>query len=129
MTIALAELEKIKQSLMAEKERLEQELASFTERNAHNRDDYAARFPSFGSKDDENAAEVSLYSDSLSLERRMETDLRDVNNALKRLALGNYGKCQYCGKEIDLARLLARPVSSSCVHCKETLSKEKGGMK
>jgi len=33
----------------------------------------------------------------------------------------DYGKCKYCGEDIPVKRLLARPASSACVGCKEKL--------
>lgn len=78
-------------------------------------------FPQFGSKDDENAAEVATFSDSLSLKEKIEEALQDVRRALARMKKGDYGTCRYCKKTIDERRLLARPESSSCVACKEEL--------
>lgn len=125
MPLTVSEQDKIKVVLESEKKRLEEELATFATRNVHNKNDYNAEFPELGSKDDENAAEVSMYSDNLSLERRLESDLKDVTNALQRIADSLYGVCQYCGEEIDATRLMARPVSSSCVKCKEGLKTKK----
>jgi RNA polymerase-binding protein DksA len=114
----------IEKKLLQEKQRLEKELKEFTKKNIHNINDYDAHFPSFGDKDDENAAEVATYSDNLTLERTLESALRDVNDALKRMKNGKYGLCRYCGKPIDPQRLIARPTSSACVLCKEKLSKK-----
>lgn len=116
-------IQSVKEKLEQEKKRLENELESFTKKNIHNITDYDAHFPSFGDKDDENAAEVATYSDNLTLERTLESALRDVNNALKRIKEKTYGICKYCAREIGLQRLKARPTSSACVECKEKLSK------
>jgi RNA polymerase-binding protein DksA len=129
MAIDPKNLEEIKKELFKEKKRLEIELASFSKRNIHNKDDYNAKFPELGDKEDENATEVALFSDNLTLERTLESALKDVNGALLRIEKGTYGTCQYCGREIDLHRLLARPVSSSCVSCKERLTGGKSGEK
>ncbi len=117
-----ATLEQIKADLLAKKEKLEAELSKFTRKNIKNDDDYMAKFPDLGDKNDENAQEVELYSDNLSLEYTLESALKDVNSALKRIEDGTYGKCKYCGEEIPEPRLKARPVSTSCVKCKEMLS-------
>lgn len=117
-------IEKIKTQLEAEKKRLEEALSSFTTKNPHNKDDYNAVFPQFGEKDEDNAAEVATYGDSLTLERSLESDLRDVKNALKRIEKGDYGICKYCKKPIDPKRLLARATSSACINCKKQLTQE-----
>lgn len=75
-------------------------------------------YEDFGRGEDENAAEIAAYSDNLSLEQTLEKALRDVRNALSRIAAGTYGVCRYCDEPIPEKRLLARPTSSACVKCK-----------
>lgn len=118
-------IEKITQVLLAEKDRLEKELANFAHRNPQAAiTDYNADFPNVGDKEDENASEVAQFSDNLSLEDTLEKALRDVESALKSIEQGTYGICKYCKAEIDERRLEARPTSSSCIQCKKTLTQE-----
>ncbi len=117
-----ATLKKIEAQLLEEKKKLERELGQFSARNAHNPEDYNATFPQFGDKEEDNATEVAQYSDNLTLERTLESSLRDVNKALESLKKGTYGVCKYCKKVIDGRRLLARPTSASCVECKKQLT-------
>lgn len=109
----------LEQKLMDEKVKLEEELARFAQRNPLNPTDFNADFPQLGEKEDENAAEVAEYSKDLTLERTLEASLRDVEKALGRVREGGYGTCKYCGKEIDVKRLMARPTSTSCIDCKK----------
>ena len=115
-------LKKIEQSLRAEKEKLETQLGQFSTKNTHNPDDYNAVFPQFGEKEEDNATEVAQYSDNLTLERTLESTLRDVKNALEAIKKGTYGICKYCKKPIDERRLIARTTSSSCINCKKQLT-------
>jgi DnaK suppressor protein len=117
-------IQKMKQVLEQEKARLEAELAEFTTKNIHNPEDFNADFPQLGDKEDENANEVAIYSDNLTLERTLEKSLRDVNESLDRVAKGTWGICKYCQKEISKERLEARPTSSACVECKKALTQE-----
>lgn len=118
-------LETLKQLLIEEKEKLEQELGKFSHRNPKATvADYDSDFPNLGDKEDENAAEVAAYSDNLSLESELEKQLRDVISSLKQIENGTYGTCKYCQQEISEARLRARPTSSSCIECKKTLTQE-----
>jgi len=117
-------LRQMEEKLLKEKDKLEKKLKSFAKPNPHVKDDYDAKFPNIGDGEDENANEVALYSDNLSLERTFEKDLQDVKSALGRIKRGTYGKCKYCKIEIDPKRLLARPASSACVACKKRLSLE-----
>lgn len=117
--------EKLKSVLLAEKNRLETELSQFAHRNPKAAEsDFNTDFPNMGDKEDENASEVARFSDNLSLEDELEKALRDVDTALKMIDEGTYGKCKYCGQEIDERRLLARPTSTSCIQCKKTLTQE-----
>jgi len=117
-------LAKIKEQLLAKKEDLEQELKAISEPNPANKADYEATFPDLGDKPDENAAEVTEYTSNLTLEITLEKALKDVNEALKRFDEGGYGICKYCNEPINEKRLLARPVSSSCIECKKKLTLE-----
>ena len=117
-------LEKIKNNLLARKEQIEKDLASFASEDKHVKDNYRSEFPDYGDKEDENAGEIAQYTDNLSIEYSLEKTLRDINKALDRIKKGTYGKCTYCGKEIPESRLLARPASSACVECKEKLTSQ-----
>lgn len=49
-------------------------------------------------------------------ERKLIAKIRE---ALKRIDDGTYGICEICGDEISEKRLEARPVTTSCIKCKE----------
>lgn len=118
-------VQEMKALLLAEKARIEGELAKFAHRNTQATTvDYEANFPNLGDKEDENASEVATYSDNLSLEDELEKQLRDDLSALKAIEDGSYGTCKYCKQEIVEERLRARPTSSSCIECKKTLTQE-----
>lgn len=104
--------------LLERKTQLEGELRQFATRSASGRGAWKTQLVDIGRSEDENASEVTMYSDNLSLERTLESALRDVTAALARLQAGTYGTCRYCNQPIDEKRLLARPTSSACVKCK-----------
>jgi DnaK suppressor protein len=45
----------------------------------------------------------------------VEAELKDIDDALRRLDDGTYGICEECGKRIDEARLEAMPWARYCV--------------
>lgn len=47
--------------------------------------------------------------------------LREVNDALRRIAQGNYGVCQECDEPISSKRLDAVPWARYCVRCQELI--------
>lgn len=119
------QLAHFKERLIEEKARLEQELNDIGEKDPNRPDHFEPKYPESGGNSlDDNAAEVSEYADELSIEARLETELRDVQKALTLVDQGSYGTCKYCGKDIDLKRLEARPASSSCIDCKKLLTQE-----
>jgi DnaK suppressor protein len=114
-------IEKIKKELLTRKSQVEEELKKITEREAGETGEHRAKFPDLGDKTEENVMEIGEYSTNLATEKVLESTLRDINNALKRIEDGTYGICKYCGKEIGEKRMLARPVASACVECKSKL--------
>jgi len=55
-------------------------------------------------------------------------ELQRIEQALERMDLGEYGKCQSCGDPISKERLKALPSATLCVDCKrlEEESEESG---
>ncbi|MBU1612815.1 TraR/DksA family transcriptional regulator [Patescibacteria group bacterium] len=117
-------LEKMKEQLLVQKSKLEKDLAKFTQKNPHVADDFDSKFPEYGDKEDENAAEVADYAARIPLEQNLEKTLRDINQSLERLKKKTYGICKYCKKAIEEKRLKARPTSSACVECKKAITQE-----
>ena len=85
---------------------------------------YDTAYPESGSNsDDDNAMEIAEFTDDMSLEAKLENELRDTNKPLEAIERA-IRVCKYCGKEIDQKRLEARPTSSSCIQCKKALTQE-----
>lgn len=59
-----------------------------------------------------------------SLRHRSGLTLRQIDEALRRIDEGTFGKCERCGKDIGKARLMAMPLATMCIACKE--KEEKG---
>lgn len=112
-------LKKIKGQLLQEKRRVENELEQFAKKSKKTKNDYQAQFLELGSKEEENAQEVTLYESRLCLERDLENILRDINKALDKIKKGTYGTCDNCGQEIPKPRLEAFPSAVLCLKCKK----------
>ena len=108
---------KRKETLEKRRAEIIKELAADAVQVAEN--DYDAKFVDFGTKDDENAAEVAVFEKNLSLEKTLELSLYNVNKALKKINKGEYGLCEKCGKPIAVKRLEAFPSATSCMKCKK----------
>lgn len=63
---------------------------------------------------------------SLESDRNFELRIRDrerkliikMQEAIKRIDDGTFGLCELCGGPISEKRLMARPVTTLCIHCK-----------
>lgn len=58
-------------------------------------------------------------STQLRLKDREQALLYKVDEAIQRFDSGEYGYCSSCGDAIARKRLLARPVTTMCIECKE----------
>lgn len=110
-----ATIEQIKKELLARKKQILEDLKDISDDQDH------VKFPDFGDKPDENAQEIGEYSTNLVTDKVLDSTVRDIDNALKRIEDGTYGICKYCSEPIGKKRLMARPVASACVPCKTKL--------
>jgi DnaK suppressor protein len=105
--------EKLREVLLAEKQRLlknAQEGLSFS----MNRDRSAV-----GRDSIDESMEEELFSTELRLRDRESGLLGKINSALERLDAGTIDQCEDCDEEIGFRRLVARPVTTLCIGCKE----------
>ncbi len=52
-----------------------------------------------------------------------------IDEALRRIKDGTYGKCSQCGKQINKERLNAVPHARMCIECKSSEEDQKAGRK
>ena len=115
--LAKSTVERFQKRLEAEKTRLEDlideyerelEVARLTESSSDR------------SPDPGNAEASSMkmeYAKELSIEQNTADLLSKVDHALERVASGDYGVCESCGKPIPIERLDVLPYSTLCVEC------------
>jgi DnaK suppressor protein len=114
MTLDSTTIEKLKQTLLSDKARLEAELSRIgTPTGVPG--DYKTTIEDMGTDSDENASEVEEYVDNLGVEKTLETQLKDVTDALKKIEEGTYGVCEKTGESIALDRLLAYPAARTAL--------------
>jgi DnaK suppressor protein len=115
-----AELKKYEQLLLDKRKKLIVELGLM-------------RKTSLDSTSKENSGDLSAYSyhmadqgtDAMEREKafllasKSGRLLYHIDEALRRLRNGNYGKCVECGKPISVSRLKAVPHARMCIKCKE----------
>jgi len=100
-----SQLEDRRQQLLDQIEDLEEALAYLDQ----------SRPPEFS----EEAQEKAVASSLLALDEQERRELSAIVIALQKMEDGSYGKCEKCGRWIDLARLSALPMVRTCIHCQK----------
>ncbi len=60
---------------------------------------------------------------TVALEEQLKKAHTSISTALSKITEGIYGKCEKCGKQIEVARLLAMPTAQYCLSCSKKNSK------
>jgi DnaK suppressor protein len=109
LTLREKKMQEIKKKLIAQKAALLDEAEE-----ALNKLPGQTAFPDLG---DQATAETER-SFMLRLRGRERRLLKKIENAIERIEKGTFGFCDKCGNEIDIRRLVARPVTTMCIECK-----------
>src|SRR5579862_9545619 len=72
----------------------------------------------------DESMEEEIFSTELRLRDREKFLLGKIMSALERLNDKTIDECESCGEAIGFKRLLARPVTTLCIECKEEREKE-----
>jgi len=67
--------------------------------------------------DPEGATIAYERAQAISLLQQARLDLARLGEAQALLESGEPSRCEVCGREIDIERLLALPTTTTCVHC------------
>ena len=76
----------------------------------------------------DESMEEELFSTEMRLHDREKFLLGKINKQFVRLDAGTIDVCEDCGESISLRRLLARPVTTLCIDCKEQSEKEEAAI-
>ena len=112
-------LEELQKQLKQSKISIENQLKSFAKKDPNLKHDWDSCYPKFdGGGLEEEADAVEEYSHRIPIEHSLEIKLRDINLALEKNRKVDYGKCENCGKPIDIERLKACPEAKFCLKCR-----------
>lgn len=73
---------------------------------------------------EEQSVDDLVQEMDLALMQMKSETLAKIDDALRRLEAGSYGRCGDCGGEISAARLRALPFADRCRDCQESLENE-----
>jgi DnaK suppressor protein len=111
-------LDKLKATLVAERDRLQAEVAAMDEEDRETLSEVSGENNYRDHMADQGSATFERELD-MTLEENIRRSLTEVRNSLDRIESGSYGKCERCGAEIPPARLEAVPTANLCIACKE----------
>lgn len=72
----------------------------------------------------DTGSELFERSKDLSLHEKRLSTLREIDDALHRIELGEYGVCTRCGRQIEKERLEAIPYTPYCFACRQVRERE-----
>ena len=111
------DMEALKKILIAERERLDREIAGLDADLSESLEDSSEESPY-----DQHLAEtagVTLDREiDLTLEENARAAIAQIDRALLKLEGGNYDACDKCGQPIGVERLAVAPFATLCVECK-----------
>lgn len=107
-------IEKYREKLLAEKARLEDELKTVGRINPDNPKDWEPIPSDVNQREvdpNKRADNIEEYNNNSAILNELETQLLDVNDALKRIEEGTYGVDEKTGDPISEGRLDANPAA------------------
>ena len=72
---------------------------------------------------DEGDAEIFEREKNAALIAVLERKLSDIDTALRSIERGQYGTCERCGNQIELARLEVKPDATLCLTCQQEVER------
>jgi DnaK suppressor protein len=123
MKIPQHELEELRGKLEAERDSLEEELASHGRVQSDSGEWEGASIGFEGEESDQGdvADQIEELATNVPLVKELETRHTDVAEALEKMDEGVYGICEECDEPIDLDRLKANPAARTCIKHAETV--------
>lgn len=110
------EIKPLKQKLVERRTALREEIRAELIRSDESRfSDLAGRVHDAG---DESVADLLVDVDTAIVNRHI-SELRHIEEALRRMSQGGYGYCDTCGERIELARLSTQPTAIRCLGCQD----------
>ena len=112
------------EQLLAERDRLQREISLLASGPIQSDTFQADETDSVDQHPADEGSELFEREKNLTVQRTLETSLRQVEDALQKFEQGTYGICENCGKPIAEARLRAMPGAIHCIECQAKLERQ-----
>ena len=116
MTLNKDRLESFRKDLQARKDSL---INGLHETNAEMIEDESAYADSIDQASADQDKTLALH-----IKNRDAQIVAQIDEALRRIDLGNFGECERCSEPITMARMKANPSTTLCIDCKAELESE-----
>ncbi|HZD60286.1 MAG TPA: TraR/DksA C4-type zinc finger protein [Anaerolineae bacterium] len=113
------EIERFKEWLLNEKERLEKEIKYVESTMDQSEREWTGELNAYDNHMGDFGFAQSFREDEISIARNARDLLARVNAALRRIDEGTYGLCVVCGRPIERERLEALPYADLCIEDKK----------
>lgn len=105
----------LKQRLMDRQEQLIDKVKQFTEAKYEFSQEIIGELSNYDNHPADTGTELFEREKDSALQRHIEAELEEINQALHAMEEGTYGICKVCGEMIDTERLEAVPTADCCV--------------
>jgi DnaK suppressor protein len=122
MATAKINTEKFRKLLLAERERIEQQMRRIDSTDeADSQSDAVGELSHYDDHMADAATETFEREKDIAIEDSLRLLMEQVNAALEKIDHGTYGECDRCHKPIASGRLEALPYATLCIECAERL--------
>jgi len=108
---------KIRERLESERERLARMLDGLRQQTRSWTQEGLQQSSKYGHHPGDAGTETFEKEKAVAMVRLTERQLHAVEEALRRLDAGEYGRCERCGDTIEAERLEANPAAATCGPC------------
>lgn len=107
----MSETKKIKESLLKQQKKVEEEIKQLDADDPVNSDVAESSEPGTDSWI------ADTHTRTVAVKQTLKDLLTKIKHTLKTLASGKYGKCENCGMKIEAKRLEIMPTATVCIAC------------
>ena len=121
------ELERLKKLLLEKRKAIFEELEAMNTKMGKTIKDSTGDLSSYSYHMADQGTDAMEREMTFMLSSKTGRFLYHIDEALRRIDKGDYGKCVSCGKSIGMDRLKAVPHARLCIDCKSAEEGKKGG--
>ena len=119
------EADKFKKLLLKKREEIMEEIHNIANQNKASQKEASGDLSSYSSHMADMASDSYDRELSFNIASGEQEIIYKIDEALKRVKEGKYGKCLSCEKKIPVKRLNALPYATQCIQCKSKEEKNK----